>query len=155
MSCLFLMGQRALACLALLAVLPLAGAGLEGTQTVSVRGGQIQVTVTYRNTSSSPVLLEKLDPGQDPMRPEFEVRSGAREISYTGPMAKRLPYAREDFFALEPGKEHVRKLRIESRYGFPPGRRRYSLAHVFLVWDEQAGAAVSHTLKPVRFSFGG
>ena len=162
MACFFQHVLRARAGTAILALCLAAGAapphhpaGLEGSQTVSAAGGEILVTVTFRNTSSSPVLLEKLEPGQDPLRAEFELRTGSREIPYTGPMAKRRPYAREDFFPLEPGHEHVRRIRVDGRYDFPPGRRRYSIAHVYLVWDEQAGQAVARTLKPARFSFGG
>ena len=124
-----------------------------GTVEIKAVGGTVRALITYTNVSSRVVWLERLEEGQAPPRPEFEIRTDGRQLPYTGPMAKRGPYTRADFFPLEPGRSHRREVRLEERYGFPEGDHAYLATHTYLTWNDRTRQAVHRTLKPAVFTF--
>jgi hypothetical protein len=128
---------------------------LAAAMEVAVWGGEIRVTLTFRNHSPKVVWLEKLEEGQAPMRPEFEIRtSDGRLVPYLGPMAKRPVYTKGDFFPLEPGRTSQREIRIDDRYDFPEGQKDYRATFSYPTWNVQTRAAVFRTLKSVKFTYG-
>lgn len=131
---------------------PVAGP-VTGTVNIKVLGGEIRAELQYTNVSSRIVWLEKLEEGQAPMRPEFEVRSDGRQVPYTGPMAKRKPYTRADFFALEPGRTHTREVRLDDRYAFQEGARTYTATHSYLLWNDRTRQAVHRSLPSATFTY--
>lgn len=122
---------------------------------VAVWGGEIRVTLTFRNHSPKVVWLEKLEEGQAPMRSEFEIRTNdGRLVPYLGPTAKRPVYTKGDFLALEPGRTSQREIRIDDRYDFPEGRKEYRATFSYLTWNVQTREAVFRTFKSVKLTYG-
>ena len=126
-----------------------------GTMEVAVSGEEIQVTLTFSNHSPRIVWLEKFEDGQMPMRSEFEIRSeDGRMVPYLGPTAKHRPFAKGDFFPLEPGHTSKRVIRIADRYGFPEGQKTYRATFSYLSWNEKTREAVFRSLKSEKFTYG-
>jgi hypothetical protein len=126
---------------------------VQGTLEIKAGGGEVKAVLTYANVSHRRVWLEKVEEGEAPMRPEFEIRTDGRQVSYVGPMAKRQPYTRADFFPLEPGQSHRREVRIDDRYDFPEGEHAYRATHTYLMWNDRTRQAVHRTLKPAAFTY--
>jgi hypothetical protein len=126
---------------------------LAGTLEIQAAGGGVTAAITYTNVSQRVVWLEKIDEGQAPPRPEFEIRSEGRLVAYSGPVAKRGPYTRADFFPLEPGRSHRRIVRLDECYAFPEGEHAYRATHAYLVWNDRTRQAVHRSLKPAVFTF--
>ncbi|MDR3670751.1 MAG: hypothetical protein P4L36_07900 [Holophaga sp.] len=125
-----------------------------GTMEVAVSGGEIRVSLTFSNHSQRIVWLEKLEAGQMPLRSEFEIRTeDGRMVPYLGPTAKRPPFAKGDFFPLEPGHASRREIRIQDRYDFPEGEAVYKLTFSYLSWNDKTREAVFRSLKSVRFTY--
>jgi hypothetical protein len=125
-----------------------------GAMELAVLGGEIRVALTFTNHTQRVVWIEKLEEGQAPMRSEFEIRSDdGRLVPYIGPMAKRLPYTKADFVALEPGRTSRREIRIEDRYDFPEGQKDYRATFSYLTWNEKTREAVFRSLKSAKFTY--
>lgn len=124
---------------------------IEVTQSVDVAPMSVVVTLHMVNRSDKPVLLERFGNDLHPTRQEFEITSNGTEIDYIGPMMKRRPYTKEDFFALEPGKEYTRKTRIDQAYDFLKGTHEYTMVYWYLQFDEANADTSAHPSAPVKF----
>lgn len=124
---------------------------IEVTQSVNIASMSVVVTLHMINRSDKPVLLERFGNDLYPARQEFEIKSNGKDIDYVGPMIKRRPYTKEDFFVLEPGREYTRKARIGQAYDFLPGTHEYTMVHRHLQFDEENADTSAHPSAPVKF----
>ncbi|WP_461054884.1 hypothetical protein [Spirosoma arcticum] len=92
-------------------------------------GTELWTTMTFKNQSSKPVYLNKIDIGMGNrlLNKVFIVVQEQREIPYTGVMVKRRAPTADDFVLLEPGKRVQTRIRIDQSYAFLPGRHRYTI----------------------------
>lgn len=127
---------------------------LQTTLAVSTtKSGELCVSINLVNTSGKVVLLEKIGPAPAPMRQEFEIKQGSQSLEYVGPMVKRGPFVKADFFPLAPGEKHTRKVRLDNVYEFLAGTKRYELKYFYLCFDEAKGGAETYSSEGMGFTF--
>lgn len=127
---------------------------VEVIQAVDADADRLAVSLRMTNRSSAPVLVEHVDWLEaTPLRQEFEITSEGQDIPYVGIMVKRAPYTREDFVALQPGQELVRRTRIDQAYEFLQGEHEYEIVHWHLGYEEKSGDVTSHSSPAVKFRF--
>lgn len=125
---------------------------VETKQEIQVsKNGQVVATIRMLNKSSKSVLIEKIEGRLAPMRQEFEITCDGAPVDYIGPMAKRRPFTKGDFFLLAPGSEHKRTVRIDELYQFEPGNKKYEIKFYFLCFNELKGDVDTYSSDTVQF----
>jgi peptidyl-Lys metalloendopeptidase len=97
------------------------------TLEVSVAGGNVSATLTFKNVSTVPAFVDKLRGCLDGRIKVnvFAVTSGGKPVKFTLPMAKRRAPGPEDFLRLGPGESATTTVRLNEAYRFLLGSHNY------------------------------
>ena len=87
--------------------------------------------MTFKNQSSKPVYLNKIDIGMGNrlLNKLFIIKEEQQEIPYTGVLVKRRAPTADDFIILRPGNCVQTRIRLDQSYAFLPGRHRYTIQY--------------------------
>lgn len=117
--------------LALLTQVALAKSIVRIQLTLRQKGTELWTTMSFKNQSSKPVYLNKIDIGMGNrlLNKLFIIKQGQREIPYAGVMVKRRAPTADDFVLLEPGKRVQTTIRLDQAYAFLSGRHGYTIQY--------------------------
>jgi hypothetical protein len=95
------------------------------------KGNELWTTMTFKNQSSKPVYLNKIDIGMGNrlLNKLFIIKEEQQEIPYTGVLVKRRAPTADDFIILRPGNCVQTRIRLDQSYAFLPGRHRYTIQY--------------------------
>lgn len=101
------------------------------TLTVQVAGNKVIVHIKIDNRSDQVLYIEKSKiVAVPPVRTKlFRIVCEEKDVPYIGPMAKKKPPTRDDFFSVAPGADIQGFADITDLYAFLPGTHSYTIQY--------------------------